>query len=475
MALPRFLVLLLVSVGMLVTSDIADYKEYYFEQPVDQFNYVAFGNQTYKQRYLVNDQWWLKGKGPIFFYTGNEGSIVSFWNNTGLVFDLAPKFQALVIFAEHRFYGDSLPFGSASFDPKHVGLLTIDQALADYAVLLTALKPKYNATRCPVIAFGGSYGGMLSAYMRFKYPHLIDGAIAASAPVYLIAGFSSRQDFFADVTRVFRDISHKCENRVRQAFADVDSWAKQGSAGLAKISKLFQLCSPLSGQIDYRHLLMWARDAFTNLAMMNYPYPADFMGHFPAFPVKYSCTKISKASSAAQGLKDIIDIFYNQTQDVRCHDIYAEFLECSDPTGCGTGTDGSAWDFQGCSMILPDGTNNVTDMFPVLPFTMEQRDDFCQSRWNMKPRNNWLAADMFVPGLKGASNIVFSNGDLDPWMKGGVLHNISDSIISLVVKGGAHHLDLRGRNPADPPSVIEVRQLESMYIKKWVTQARRKY
>uniref|UniRef100_K1PUR0 Dipeptidyl-peptidase 2 n=1 Tax=Magallana gigas TaxID=29159 RepID=K1PUR0_MAGGI len=77
------------------------FKELYIDQYVDHFNFVSYGETIFKERYLLQDQWWKPGVGPIFFYTGNEGSIEEFWDNTGFVFDIAPEFNALVVFAEH--------------------------------------------------------------------------------------------------------------------------------------------------------------------------------------------------------------------------------------------------------------------------------------------------------------------------------------------------------------------------------------
>ena len=75
------------------------------------------------------------------------------------MWEVAPDFNAMLVFAEHRYYGESMPFGRDSFkNVSHLGYLTSEQALADFAVLITALKQNYG--QVPVIAFGGSYGGM---------------------------------------------------------------------------------------------------------------------------------------------------------------------------------------------------------------------------------------------------------------------------------------------------------------------------
>lgn len=63
-----------------------------------------------------------------------------------------------------------------------------------------------------------------------------------------------------------------------------------------------------------------------------------------------------------------------------------------------------------------------------------------------------------------------SNGLLDPWSTGGVLWNVSDTVVSVIIPEGAHHLDLRAANPNDPPSVLEARRIEKEHIARWIGQ-----
>lgn len=64
---------------------------------------------------------------------------------------------------------------------------------------------------------------------------------------------------------------------------------------------------------------------------------------------------------------------------------------------------------------------------------------------------------------------IYSNGLLDPWSSGGVMHNISKTVQAVIIPESAHHLDLRASNPQDPESVIKARQYYKNWIKKWTT------
>ena len=46
--------------------------------------------------------YWTQGNSSaLFFYTGNEGPIDQFWDNSGFVFKAAAACKALVVFGEH--------------------------------------------------------------------------------------------------------------------------------------------------------------------------------------------------------------------------------------------------------------------------------------------------------------------------------------------------------------------------------------
>ena len=69
--------------------------------------------------------------------------------------------------------------------PERLGLLSVTQAMADYAALIQSVREAHGCPDCPVLSFGGSYSGKLSAYLRLKYPTVVDIAHAASAPIKL--------------------------------------------------------------------------------------------------------------------------------------------------------------------------------------------------------------------------------------------------------------------------------------------------
>ena len=160
--------------GQVKHPTTADCTWKFIRQPLSHFERSNAG--YYSQRLCVNSDYWEANKSlPVFLYTGNESPVEEYVNNTGLMWNLAKKFSALVVFAEHRYFGESVP--DIEGVPNCVAYLSSEEALADYAVLANSIRSEWGAAGSSIIAFGGSYGGMLASWLRIKYPGAVDGGI----------------------------------------------------------------------------------------------------------------------------------------------------------------------------------------------------------------------------------------------------------------------------------------------------------
>jgi len=53
----------------------------------------------------------------------------------------------------------------------------------DNARLIEHVKKKYDAQNSAVLAFGGSYSGMVASWMRMKFPNLVQAAVTSGGPI----------------------------------------------------------------------------------------------------------------------------------------------------------------------------------------------------------------------------------------------------------------------------------------------------
>ncbi|KAK6944081.1 Peptidase S28 [Dillenia turbinata] len=406
------------------------YETKYFTQILDHFNYNPQSYQTFQNRYLINDKYWggAAKNSPIFVYTGNEGDIEWFAQNTGFMFETAPHFEALLVFIEHRFYGKSIPYGGdtsiAYKNASTLGYLSSTQALADYATLIIDLKKNLSAVDSPVVVFGGSYGGstffmfplfalllaghfqMLAAWFRLKYPHVAIGALASSSPILNFEDITSPYSFNNIITQDFRA-----------------NTAKQPK-GLELLRNSFKICT---NYISASYLQGWLQTALIYTAMTDYPTPSNFLQPLPAYPVKEMCKAIDNPSlgnDTFAKLYGAANIYYNYTGNATCFDL----LDKSDPHGLGE------WTWQACTeMIMPTEGSNSESIFPPSDYNYTDRLEFCMSYFDVEPRPTWITTefgghDIYRVLKRFGSNIIFFNGLRDPWSGGGYSLSLSLSL-----------------------------------------------
>ncbi|XP_058112653.1 uncharacterized protein LOC131255796 [Magnolia sinica] len=433
------------------------FETLYYTQTLDHFNYRPESYTTFQQRYVVNSRYWggPNVSAPIFVYTGDESGLFNDINAAGFLTDNAPHYKSLLVYIEHRYYGESTPFGSmdeAFRNASTLGYFSSAQALADYAELIIDLKKNLSAENCPVIAYGGSYGGMLASWFRLKYPHIAIGAVASSAPILYFDDITPENGYFSVVTKDYRETSESCYSTIRQSWFEIDTIASQ-SNGLTLLSQKFHTCSPLN---DTQELKDYIGILFVAAAQYNYP---------PKYPVNVICNAIDGAPQGTDILGRIFAAVVAREGRQRCYSVTE-----SDHTG---GTIGP-WTYQRCTeMVMPIGCGSNDTMFQAQPFDLKNYTDECRNMSGVTPRPHWITTEFGGHDIKSvlqrfSSNIIFSNGLRDPYSVGGVLQNISDSVVAIYTTQGAHCMDIYSTRPDDPEWVIWQRNEEINIIDGWI-------
>lgn len=436
-----------------VVAQSNGYETHNYTQVLDHFSFVS-ESRTFQQRYFLNKTFWggPLNNSPIFVCMGEEDSLddLVLAGGCGIVIENAPQFKALLLFVEHRYYGESQP--DLIGDPLNpvvntstYGYLTSEQALADYATLIKDLKKNLSAENSPVIVFGGSYAGMLAAWLRLKYPHIILGALASSAPILLFPNVTPDYSFYAVVTKDFRDTNESCYTTIKNSWGEMDRLASQ-PGGLQNLSTIFNTCTNVTDVQALHDVLIYI---YEQAAQYDY---SEVIG---------ICDAID---SAPEGT-DILVRVSAGAQIVYPFCLPVVFADQFYP-----------WSWQTCTeMVFPMAQNPNKTMFPLEIFDLKSYAEDCKRKYGVVPRPNWVTTEYGGHDIRKVlkhfgSNIIFSNGLRDPWSSGGVVENISESIVALPTKEGTHCLDLSPSLPSDPEWLKEQKSKEIEYIKSWIEQ-----
>ena len=149
-----------------------------------------------------------------------------------------------------------------------------------------------------MIVGGGSYGGMLSAWLRMKYPHVFQGALAASAPILFFDGVVSPNAYDDIATDDYRKADKQCPVMIKAGFDQLIGLREQADSYQA-LHDIFNLCDVPSGAAEVQSLINTLDSSLGTMAMVDYPYPTNFVEPLPAWPVTYSCQQAASAYQAA--------------------------------------------------------------------------------------------------------------------------------------------------------------------------------
>lgn len=123
--------------------------------------------------------------------------------------------------------------------------LTVEQSLGDIAYFIRFLRNNiFGLSESRVILIGFGYHGSLATWFSSRYPDLVSGVWAASAP--LVAEFNNT-GYLARVGDFIADSSEQCFNRIRSGIEFIEDTLDEGNEeNIATMLAKLPLCTPMN-------------------------------------------------------------------------------------------------------------------------------------------------------------------------------------------------------------------------------------
>jgi len=421
----------------------AEFDAKTFTQQVDHVNayhqqteFLDSSSKTFEQRYWINTKAWAgaKAKGPIFVIISPYGGFSTY--AYGYIGEMAREMGAMVVQVEGRFSPESLPFNASGYDPKpnRMGLMSSENGVRDYIMLISYLRSVFDPDWvCPTATFGTSLAGMYAAWLRYKFPHIIDMALASGSPMTGYPGTSDGSAFTRVVTEAWEDTAGgSCVELIRDSF------------------------KALAG--DPCHDALWSM-VYNEATYRSYP---------PLGRMDAACDRANEVS--ANGGSDV------EVALALCGDACGECGESDfSPT---------MWGYFSCTQVVnPIESNGVTDFFwPPAPWNVEDRRSSCMKDWGIEPQvEGDYHAEIFgfhhlSQLAESVNRMLFAFGSHDAWTGFALTTtDISPELPVVVAKGGTHGGDLLSPRSDDTEDMLAARAREKSFILRWVQEVQARH
>lgn len=448
----------------------------WFDQRLDHFQ--GADTRMWKQRYFVNATL-FDGTGPVFVCVGGEGPgfeptvVVTGGIHCAWMIHLAERHNALIVAIEHRYYGNSYPVPDLT--DENMVYVSSHQALADIAAIHAGLSKEYSLT--PSVnkwfTFGGSYPGMMAAWMRLKYPHLIHASIASSNPVHAQVNFQGYNDVVGQsMAAPIAGGSTACLSVIQQAYVALGQLL-QDSNGVREVEKRFNVCGGPGVLDNEDNVYQFMQGASTGLfgVQENDPNCQE-----PICNIQKQCAYLLDASNGAAPLDRIVNLS-NLTYQGQCIDSsYQQALQQMMNTTWAGGQDARVWFYQTCTQF---GYFQTCDPGSQCPFTtsphvnnIDQWNRLCTEVFKIQPVTIYQNVDqsnLFSGSDHPAgSRVAFVNGQIDPWHYLSITKQYSKDLPTIWVPGASHHAWTHPLTPQDSVYLTEARATIGKYVAEWL-------